>query len=56
MRVTRALEVGKVLVNNPGFPYPGLPEGGFKGSGHGKDLGPEGIEACLKTKSMIMKL
>jgi phenylacetaldehyde dehydrogenase len=54
LRVADALEAGKVMVNNAGFPYPGLPEGGFKQSGHGKDLGREGIEQCLRTKAILL--
>lgn len=56
MRVAEALECGKVLVNNPGFPYPGLPEGGCKASGHGKDLGRDALDACLQTKSVILRI
>lgn len=56
IRVAEALECGKVLVNNSGFPYPGLPEGGRKASGHGKDLGREGLDGCLNTKSVIIRL
>jgi phenylacetaldehyde dehydrogenase len=56
IRVTEALECGKVLVNNSGFPYPGLPEGGRKASGHGKDLGREALDACLQTKSVILRI
>lgn len=55
-RVAEALECGKVLVNNPGFPYPGLPEGGRKASGHGKDLGREALDACLNVKSVILRI
>lgn len=56
MRVAAALEAGKVIVNNSGFPYPGLPEGGTKASGHGRDLGREGIEGCLQTKTILMRI
>jgi phenylacetaldehyde dehydrogenase len=48
------LECGKVMINTAGFPYPGLPEGGFKASGHGKDLGREAVEQCLRTKSVLI--
>lgn len=56
IRVAEALECGKVLVNNSGFPYPGLPEGGRKASGHGKDLGREALDACLQTKTVLLRL
>jgi phenylacetaldehyde dehydrogenase len=55
-RVSRQLDCGKVIVNHAGFPYPGLSEGGRKASGHGRDLGREGIEACLQTKSILMAI
>lgn len=56
MRVAAGLEAGKVVVNNSGFPYPGLPEGGTKLSGHGRDLGKEGIDGCLQTKTILMRI
>lgn len=51
----RRIRSGKILVNNEGFPHPALPEGGFKESGFGKDLGYEAIESFLETKSVIMR-
>lgn len=56
MRVSSALECGKVIVNNSGFPYPGMPEGGTKASGHGKDLGKDALEGCLQTKSILLQI
>ena len=47
------LECGKISVNSPGFPYPGLPEGGKKASGYGRDLGPESLDGYLHSKSVI---
>jgi phenylacetaldehyde dehydrogenase len=49
------LECGKVTVNAGGFPYPGLPEGGYKASGYGRDLGREAVEQCLQTKTVLVK-
>ena len=49
------LECGKISVNSPGFPYPGLPEGGKKASGYGRDLGPESLDGYLHTKSVIFE-
>ncbi len=49
------LECGKISVNSPGFPYPGLPEGGKKASGHGRDLGPESLDGYLHSKSVIFE-
>jgi phenylacetaldehyde dehydrogenase len=53
--MTARLECGKVMINNAGFPYPGLPEGGFKASGYGRDLGREAVEQCLDTKTVLIK-
>jgi phenylacetaldehyde dehydrogenase len=55
MQVAARLECGKVAVNHAGFPYPGLPEGGVKGSGFGRDLGREAVEQCLQTKSVVIR-
>ena len=49
------LECGKISVNSAGFPYPGLPEGGKKASGYGRDLGPESLEGYLHSKSIIFE-
>ena len=56
LRISEALECGKVMINNPGYPYPALPEGGVKGSGHGKDLGKDALDACLHKKTVLIKL
>ena len=55
-RVAEALHCGKVSVNNAGFPYPGLPEGGYKASGFGRDLGKEAVEQHLQTKSILLSI
>ena len=49
------LECGKVCINAAGFPYPGLPEGGYKASGFGRDLGRESVEQCLQTKTVLIR-
>ncbi len=54
-RVAAALECGKVTINSSGFPYPGLPEGGCKGSGYGRDLGPDAVDQCLQTKTLLIQ-
>lgn len=55
LRVSTALQCGKVSVNNAGFPYPALPEGGYKASGVGRDLGAEAVEQCLQTKTLMIR-
>jgi len=55
LQVAAKLECGKVIVNAAGFPYPGLPEGGYKGSGFGKDLGQAAVEQCLNTKTILIR-
>ena len=55
MRMAAELQCGKVCVNHGGFPYPGLPEGGMKMSGYGRDLGGEAVEQCLQTKSIVIR-
>ena len=54
--VAEALQCGKVSINNPGFPYPGLPEGGYKASGYGRDLGADAVEANLQTKTILLSI
>ena len=56
LKLLTRLECGKVSVNAAGFPYPALPEGGWKASGHGRDLGQEAVEQCLQTKSVLVRL
>jgi phenylacetaldehyde dehydrogenase len=55
LTVAARLECGKVSINAGGFPYPGLPEGGYKASGFGRDLGRESVEQCLQTKTVLVR-
>ena len=50
------LKSGKVSVNHAGFPYPALPEGGTKQSGFGRDLGREGLDGYLESKTVLMQV
>jgi len=50
------LRCGKVAVNSTAPPIPSLPEGGTKGSGYGRDLGLEGLNYYLETKSVLMRV
>ena len=49
------LHAGTVYVNCYDYTEASTPFGGVKDSGIGKDLGDEGIESYLLTKTIIMK-
>jgi acyl-CoA reductase-like NAD-dependent aldehyde dehydrogenase len=54
--VTRRLQAGTVWVNMYNFYDPGMPFGGFKESGFGRDLGAESVREYTQTKSVWMNL
>ena len=47
-----ALRAGTVYVNGWGLTDAAAPFGGFRQSGHGRDLGPDSLEGYLETKSV----
>ena len=49
------LKAGFVAVNSDAIPHPALPQGGFKQSGVGKDLGAEAVDGCLDTKTVLIR-
>ena len=49
------LHAGTVYVNCYDYQEGSTPFGGVKDSGIGKDLGDEGIESYMYTKTVIMK-
>jgi phenylacetaldehyde dehydrogenase len=51
--VARRLRAGRVGINVHGLPHVTMPTGGYKQSGWGRELGPEGLEAYLETKSVF---
>jgi acyl-CoA reductase-like NAD-dependent aldehyde dehydrogenase len=53
-RVARRLRTGQVDINGAPF-NPLAPFGGYKQSGHGRELGELGLEEFLETKSLQMK-
>jgi aldehyde dehydrogenase (NAD+) len=50
--VARRLRTGSVAVNGSYPPFPLVPFGGFKQSGLGRELGPEGLAAYLEPRSI----
>lgn len=55
-RVAAALRVGRVGINVHGLPDVTMPTGGYKQSGWGRELGPDGLENFLETKSVFTSL
>jgi aldehyde dehydrogenase (NAD+)/phenylacetaldehyde dehydrogenase len=55
-RLARALKAGTVWINTYNLYDPGLPFGGYKQSGFGRELGVEAIDAYLETKSVWLDL
>lgn len=55
-RMAAALEAGTVSVNTPAVVGLETPFGGYKQSGYGRELGSEGLDAYLQSKSVIVDL
>jgi acyl-CoA reductase-like NAD-dependent aldehyde dehydrogenase len=53
-RIARALKSGSVGINMPYTGMPGVPFGGYKQSGFGRELGIETLELYLETKSVLV--
>jgi acyl-CoA reductase-like NAD-dependent aldehyde dehydrogenase len=53
-RLARRIKAGTVGINMPYTAFPGIPFGGYKQSGFGRELGLETLEAYLETKSVIV--
>lgn len=51
--LARRLRTGTVGINSKKILDFGAPFGGFRMSGIGRELGPEGIDACLETTSIL---
>jgi acyl-CoA reductase-like NAD-dependent aldehyde dehydrogenase len=54
-RMTDEVEVGMIWHNTYNFIPPWLPFGGFKKSGHGRELGIQALETFSRTKSIFKK-
>jgi acyl-CoA reductase-like NAD-dependent aldehyde dehydrogenase len=52
LAVARQLRTGSVAVNGSFPPFPLVPFGGFKESGLGRELGPEGLANFLEPRSI----
>ncbi len=53
-RLARQIKSGTVGINMPYTAFPGIPFGGYKQSGFGRELGLEALELYLETKSVIV--
>ena len=53
-RVSSPIKAGTVGINMPYTAFPGIPFGGYKQSGFGRELGLETLELYLETKSVIV--
>lgn len=53
-RTARRLRAGRVGINVHGLPDVAMPTGGYKQSGWGRELGVEGLEPYLETKSVFI--
>jgi aldehyde dehydrogenase (NAD+)/betaine-aldehyde dehydrogenase len=53
-RVAARIKSGTVGINMPYTAFPGVPFGGYKQSGFGRELGVDALELYLETKSVIV--
>jgi len=53
-RLARKIKAGTVGINMPYTAFPGIPFGGYKQSGFGRELGLDTLELYLETKSIII--
>jgi acyl-CoA reductase-like NAD-dependent aldehyde dehydrogenase len=53
-RVAARIKAGTVGINMPYTAFPGIPFGGYKQSGFGRELGLETLELYLETKSVLV--
>ena len=53
-RLARQINAGTVGINMPYSAFPGIPFGGYKQSGFGRELGLETLDAYLETKSVLV--
>jgi aldehyde dehydrogenase (NAD+)/betaine-aldehyde dehydrogenase len=53
-RVAAKIKSGMVGINMPYTSFPGIPFGGYKQSGFGRELGLETLDLYLETKSVLL--
>jgi acyl-CoA reductase-like NAD-dependent aldehyde dehydrogenase len=53
-RVARVIKSGMVGINTPYTAFPGIPFGGYKQSGFGRELSIDALELYLETKGVIV--
>jgi acyl-CoA reductase-like NAD-dependent aldehyde dehydrogenase len=53
-RLARMIKAGTIGINMPYTAFPGIPFGGYKQSGFGRELGVETLEAYLEAKSVLV--
>jgi aldehyde dehydrogenase (NAD+)/betaine-aldehyde dehydrogenase len=53
-KFVRAIKSGIVTINTPNTALPGLPFGGFKQSGFGREMAMETLDAYLETKTVLV--
>jgi aldehyde dehydrogenase (NAD+)/betaine-aldehyde dehydrogenase len=53
-RLAARIKAGSVGVNMPYTAFPGIPFGGYKQSGFGRELGIEALELYLETKAVLV--
>ena len=53
-RLARAIKAGMIGVNMPYTAFPGIPFGGYKQSGFGRELGIETLDLYLETKAVLV--
>jgi acyl-CoA reductase-like NAD-dependent aldehyde dehydrogenase len=55
-RIASRIKSGMVGINTPYTAFPGIPFGGYKQSGFGRELGLETLELYLETKSVLVSM
>ena len=53
-RVARAIKAGMIGINTPYTAFPGIPFGGYKQSGFGRELSIDTLELYLETKGVLV--